>query len=104
MPKLNIRLNSRTGETKTEQIFNQISSAILSGKFNPGDTIISERALCEQLGVSRKVVRGAYRRLEEEGLIETHGTSGRRVRERGRKGAKAASKRGRKVTAKRATR
>jgi DNA-binding transcriptional regulator YhcF (GntR family) len=87
MPNLNIRINSRSGETKTAQIFNQISSAILAGKFGPGDSIISERALAEQLGVSRNIVRNAYRRLEEAGLLETSSTSNRRVRAQGGRGA-----------------
>ncbi|HYE15285.1 MAG TPA: winged helix-turn-helix domain-containing protein [Pyrinomonadaceae bacterium] len=81
MPDLDIRISAKRGdETKTSQIFNQIASAILAGKFDAGDEICSERALAERLGVSRNVVRGAYRRLEEEGLIETVSTSGRRVR------------------------
>ena len=45
-----------------------------------GDAITSERALAEQLGCSRNIVRNAYRLLEEHGLIETFSTSGRRVR------------------------
>jgi DNA-binding FadR family transcriptional regulator len=80
MPDLNIRIREGADETKTAQIFNQIASAILAGKFNAGDPIISERALAERLGVSRNIVRNAYRRLEEQGLIETAGTSARRVR------------------------
>ncbi len=80
MPELNIRVRAGSDETKTQQIFNQIASAILAGKFTRGDAITSERALAEQLGVSRNIVRNAYRRLEEHGLIETFSTSGRRVR------------------------
>ncbi len=80
MPDLNIRIRAGSDETKTQQIFNQIASAILAGKFTRGDTITSERALAEQLGVSRNIVRNAYRRLEEHGLVETFSTSGRRVR------------------------
>src|SRR5215210_876503 len=80
MPDLNIRIRAGSDETKTQQIFNQIASAILAGKFTRGDTITSERALAEQLGVSRNIVRNAYRRLEEHGFIETFSTSGRRVR------------------------
>lgn len=80
MPDLNIRIRAGSDETKTQQIFNQIASAILAGKFTRGDAITSERALAEQLGVSRNIVRNAYRRLEEQGLIETFSTSGRRVR------------------------
>jgi DNA-binding FadR family transcriptional regulator len=80
MPDLNIRIRAGSDETKTQQIFNQIASAILAGKFTRGDALTSERALAEQLGVSRNIVRNAYRRLEEQGLIETFSTSGRRVR------------------------
>ena len=80
MPDLNIRIRAGSDETKTQQIFNQIASAILAGKFTRGDAITSERALAEQLGCSRNIVRNAYRRLEEHGLIETFSTSGRRVR------------------------
>jgi len=80
MPDLDIRIRAGSDETKTQQIFNQIASAILAGKFTRGDALTSERALAEQLGVSRNIVRNAYRRLEEQGLIETFSTSGRRVR------------------------
>ena len=80
MSDLNIRIRLGPDETKTQQIFNQIASAILAGKFARGDTITSERALAEQLGVSRNIVRNALRRLEEHGLVEAVSTSGRRVR------------------------
>jgi len=80
MPELNIRIRAGSDETKTQQIFNQIASAILAGKVGPGESITSERALAERLGVSRNIVRNAYRRLEEHGLVETVSTSGRRVR------------------------
>jgi DNA-binding transcriptional regulator YhcF (GntR family) len=80
MPNPNIRINRRSVETKTAQIFNQLASAILAGKFSAGDLITSEREMAERLGVSRNIVRNAYRRLEEAGLIETASTSNRRVR------------------------
>ena len=84
MPDLNIRIRAGSDETKTQQIFNQIASAILAGKFTRGDAITSERALAVQLGVSRNIVRNAYARLQDQGLIETNSTSLRRVRPRGR--------------------
>lgn len=80
MPNINLRIKQRSGETKTAQIFNQIADAIRSGRFSPGDQLSSERDLAERLGVSRNIVRNAYRRLEDEGLIETASTSNRRVR------------------------
>ena len=80
MPEFEIRLSKRKGETKTAQIFNQIAGAIQTGRLGAGDALTSERALAERLGVSRNIVRNAYRRLEEHGLVETFSTSGRRVR------------------------
>src|SRR5436305_2592951 len=80
MSDLNIRIRQGSDETKTQQIFNQIASAILAGKFARGDAITSERALAEQLGVSRNIVRNAYQRLEKHGFVETVSTAGRRVR------------------------
>src|SRR5689334_9435403 len=85
MADLNIRIRAGSDETKTQQIFNQIASAILAGKVEPGESITSERALAQNLGVSRNIVRNAYRRLEEHGLVETVSTSGRRVRASKRK-------------------
>jgi DNA-binding FadR family transcriptional regulator len=86
MPEFEIRLSKRTGETKTAQIFNQIAGAIQTGRLGAGDPLTSERGLAERLGVSRNIVRNAYRRLEQHGLVETVSTAGRRVsRRKGRK-------------------
>jgi GntR family transcriptional repressor for pyruvate dehydrogenase complex len=87
MREFEIRLNKRTGETKTAQIYNQIAGAIQAGRLGAGDTLVSERGLAERLGVSRNIVRNAYRRLEQHGLVETVSTAGRRVsrRKAGRK-------------------
>lgn len=87
MEDLNIRIRAGSDDTKTDQIFNQIAAAILAGKINRGEPLTSERALAERLGVSRNIVRNAYHRLEEQGLIETVSTSGRRVRAAKRRGA-----------------
>jgi DNA-binding FadR family transcriptional regulator len=87
MADLDIRISAGSDETKTQQIFNQIAAAILAGKVNRGDALTSERALAEQLGVSRNIVRNAYRRLEEQGLVEAVSTAGRRVRSAKRRSA-----------------
>jgi DNA-binding GntR family transcriptional regulator len=47
----------------------KLRAAILQFHFAPGERLI-ERRLCEELGVSRTVVREALRQLETEGLIE----------------------------------
>ncbi|CAN5159541.1 MAG: winged helix-turn-helix domain-containing protein [Acidobacteriota bacterium] len=85
--KLNIRLKANADASKPQQIAQQIGAAIESGKLKPGESLPSERALSEQLGVNRKTVRAAFAQLADERLIETAGTSNRRVRGGGKKSA-----------------
>ncbi|MGH6815485.1 MAG: GntR family transcriptional regulator [Hyphomicrobiaceae bacterium] len=60
----------RTQPTLRELALAKIRGAILSCRFKPGHRLI-ERELCEQLGVSRSIVREAMRHLEAEGIVET---------------------------------
>ena len=50
----------------------RLRGAIISGFFKPGQRLV-ERTLCEQLGVSRSVIREVIRHLDSEGLITTEG-------------------------------
>lgn len=47
----------------------RMREAIISGHFAPGERLV-ERPLCDQLGVSRTVLRETIRYLEAEGLVE----------------------------------
>lgn len=53
----------------------RLRGAIIAGRFQGGERLV-ERTLCDQLGVSRSVVREVIRTLEAEGLVETLGRSG----------------------------
>lgn len=53
-----------------DEIFSQLAAQVLAGDRIPGDTLPSERALAEALGVSRAAVREALGRLERSGLIQ----------------------------------
>jgi DNA-binding GntR family transcriptional regulator len=53
----------------------RLRQAIIAGRFQGGDRLV-ERTLCDQLGVSRSVVREAIRYLEAEGLVETASRAG----------------------------
>ena len=54
----------------SEDVALQIEAAIISKKVLPGDRLPSERALQEQFGTGRGVVREALRALKQKGLIE----------------------------------
>lgn len=56
--------------TLREMALERLRNAIISGLFSPGQRLV-ERTLCDQLGVSRSVIREVLRHLETEGLVET---------------------------------
>jgi DNA-binding GntR family transcriptional regulator len=51
------------------QVVNSFRSAILAGRFQPGERLV-EKDLCELTGASRTSVREALRQLETEGLVQ----------------------------------
>ncbi|MCX5468962.1 GntR family transcriptional regulator [Acinetobacter nematophilus] len=55
--------------TLRELCLNKLRNAIITGYFPSGKRLV-ERTLCEELGVSRSVVREVIRYLEAEGLVE----------------------------------
>jgi DNA-binding GntR family transcriptional regulator len=57
-------------KTLREIALERVRSAILEFRFPPGARL-TERELCQQLGVSRSVVREVLRHLETEGLVQT---------------------------------
>lgn len=61
--------------TLRELAVERLRKAIISGHFTSGARLV-ERTLCDQLGVSRSVIREAIRVLEAEGLVETQPRSG----------------------------
>lgn len=63
----------------SDKVADMMLETILSGRFDVGDRLPSERALGEQFGVSRTVVREAVRALVAKGVIEVRSGSGLRV-------------------------
>lgn len=59
----------RNAKTLRELTLDKLRGAIVQGYFRPGDRLV-ERTLCDELGVSRTVVREVLRHLETEGLVE----------------------------------
>lgn len=59
----------RAPQTLRDMVQARMREAIVSGYFAPGERLV-ERPLCEQLGVSRTVIRETIRYLEAEGLVD----------------------------------
>jgi GntR family transcriptional repressor for pyruvate dehydrogenase complex len=64
-----------------EEVIEQIKKLIIDGKLQPGDKLLSERELAEQLGVSRASVREAFSALEMMGVIAIRPGEGSFVRQ-----------------------
>jgi DNA-binding GntR family transcriptional regulator len=56
-------------QTLRDIVQDRLREAIIEGHFKPGERLV-ERPLCDQLGVSRTVIRETIRYLEAEGLVE----------------------------------
>jgi GntR family transcriptional regulator len=54
-----------------ERLADELREAILSGRYQPGERLPSTMELMASNGVANLTVRGAYRELVEEGLVES---------------------------------
>ncbi|SRR5579871_335149 len=52
-----------------ESVVNQIFDLLAAGRLGPGHQLPPERLLAQQLGVSRNVLREAFRALEMQGIV-----------------------------------
>lgn len=66
----------KTGSREYQKAVQYLSSEIRNGNINIGDRLPTERALAEQLCISRNSTREALRTLENMGLIESCRGSG----------------------------
>lgn len=60
----------------SQLVANQLEEAIFSRIFKSGERLLSEQALANQFGVSRNIVREAFKMLQERGLIQIVSGSG----------------------------
>ena len=68
-------LRHKTTTSVRERVYDQLKSAVLSGRFDPGERLTEEH-LAKRMKVSRTPVREALHKLESEGLIEPLETRG----------------------------
>jgi len=64
----------------SDQVFEQLKDLIFRGHLKPGDKLMTERDLAQQLGVSRPTVREAINKLVAMGLLEHRQGQGTFVR------------------------
>ena len=57
----------------------ELGIRIVGGEWQPGEAILKEADLCAELGVSRSVIREAFRILGAKGLIRSRTSDGTRV-------------------------
>ncbi|MDD4849921.1 MAG: GntR family transcriptional regulator [Gemmiger sp.] len=62
------------------QLSEHLKRQILLGTAAHGDPLPSRRELAAQTGINPNTAQKAYRLMEEEGLVETHGNSASTVR------------------------
>jgi DNA-binding FadR family transcriptional regulator len=70
-----------------DQVFRSICTAILTGRYGPGEKLPTQRALAEDVGVNLTTVREAVKKLEQLRLIEVRHGDAMRVRDWRRHGS-----------------
>lgn len=73
---MDLFLDPALAGAKTGELFEQIRSAILSGRLAAGDRLPPSRQVVSNLGVSRSTVTTVYGRLRAEGFIEGRSGAG----------------------------
>ena len=66
MTNLGLNKIEQQPTTLRDMVLERLRDAIIDGVFKPGDRLV-ERVLCEQLGVSRTVVRETLRKEHDTG-------------------------------------
>jgi DNA-binding transcriptional regulator YhcF (GntR family) len=77
---LHLSIDADSATAPFEQVRTQIASAVASGKLSPGTKLPTVRWLAADLGLANNTVARAYRELEADAVIATHGRRGTFVR------------------------
>lgn len=69
-------VDTTSAEPPFEQVRRQIASGAADGSLSPGHKLPTVRQLAADLGIANNTVARAYRELETDGVVETHGRKG----------------------------
>lgn len=73
------RFASVSAETLSRRITRELIASIIQGHYGPGDLLPTEEELCQQLGVSRSVVREATKAVTILGMVRSRQGRGTEV-------------------------
>jgi DNA-binding transcriptional regulator YhcF (GntR family) len=77
---VNIAVDTASSIPPYEQLRAQIASMVVSGTLPSGTRLATVRQMAADLGLAPNTVARAYRELEADGVIDTHGRRGTFVR------------------------
>lgn len=80
MSTLHLSIDAGSATAPFEQVRTQIASAVAAGQLSAGTRLPTVRQLASDLGLSTNTVARAYRELEADAVIATHGRGGTFVR------------------------
>ena len=75
-PDVILEVDSRSPVPPYEQLRQHVTALVLGGGLAPGDRLPSIRQLANDLGLAGGTVARAYRELESDGVVTTHGRHG----------------------------
>ena len=77
---LPVTVDPASGTPPFEQLRRQVAAMVAEGSLSPGSRMPTVRRLAADLGLAANTVARAYRELETDGVIATHGRKGTFVR------------------------
>lgn len=77
---LHLAIDAESAMAPFEQVRTQIAAGVAAGQLNAGAKLPTVRGLAGDLGLATNTVARAYRELEADGVISTHGRGGTFVR------------------------
>lgn len=76
MSTLHLTIDADAGTAPFEQVRTQIAAAVAEGRLDAGTKLPTVRQLASDLGLAANTVARAYRELEADSVISTHGRRG----------------------------